>query len=180
MRLQHYHRVLWIDAVCINQQNINERSQQVAMMCRIYSNASRCLVYLGMKRMVVTQRWSSCSSVASHPQIRIILPAPWGNSSDDSTFSGCGFFKNLCFPVISWFIVKRLRLHGQISAVSAGTNSPVSRFRYGSKTFIYFATETPLTLRDSFSNHPLYNPQMIEIEFWVCWACSKDLIMLGL
>lgn len=47
MRLQHYHRVLWIDAVYINQQNTSERSQQVSMMCQIYSNTSRCLVYLG-------------------------------------------------------------------------------------------------------------------------------------
>lgn len=47
LRLLDYNRVLWVDSVCINQQSTNERSHQVAMMCRIYSNATRCLVYLG-------------------------------------------------------------------------------------------------------------------------------------
>ncbi|OTB02604.1 hypothetical protein M426DRAFT_322525 [Hypoxylon sp. CI-4A] len=40
-------RLLWIDAVCINQNNIPERSHQVAMMPKIYSTATSCLVYLG-------------------------------------------------------------------------------------------------------------------------------------
>lgn len=40
-------RWLWVDAVCINQENLLERAAQVAMMHRIYSECLRCLVYLG-------------------------------------------------------------------------------------------------------------------------------------
>jgi hypothetical protein len=40
-------RVLWIDAVCINQADLSEKSWQVAMMTDIYKNASRVVVYLG-------------------------------------------------------------------------------------------------------------------------------------
>ena len=43
----HGTRTLWIDAICINQADILERSQQVAMMGKIYSQAERNLVYLG-------------------------------------------------------------------------------------------------------------------------------------
>ncbi|KAH6699714.1 heterokaryon incompatibility protein-domain-containing protein [Leptodontidium sp. MPI-SDFR-AT-0119] len=40
-------RTLWIDAVCINQQDLHEKGNQLAMMDRIYKQASRVLVWLG-------------------------------------------------------------------------------------------------------------------------------------
>ena len=40
-------RTIWIDAICINQKNILERSSQVRIMDRIYSFASRVVAYLG-------------------------------------------------------------------------------------------------------------------------------------
>ncbi|KZM23833.1 uncharacterized protein EKO05_0001071 [Ascochyta rabiei] len=39
---------LWIDALCINQTVNEERSHQVAIMGRIYSSASRVIVWLGV------------------------------------------------------------------------------------------------------------------------------------
>ncbi|KAK7702275.1 hypothetical protein SLS64_009853 [Diaporthe eres] len=41
------HECIWADAVCINQQDLDERSAQVALMGRIYSQASQVLVWLG-------------------------------------------------------------------------------------------------------------------------------------
>ena len=43
-------RKLWIDAICISQQDIPERNHQVARMADIYSNATRVIVWLGPKR----------------------------------------------------------------------------------------------------------------------------------
>ena len=40
-------RQLWVDAICIDQGNKDERSQQVQHMDRIYANAKRVLVWLG-------------------------------------------------------------------------------------------------------------------------------------
>ncbi|KAM0711899.1 hypothetical protein Q7P35_001269 [Cladosporium inversicolor] len=40
-------RHLWIDAICIDQQNLAERSQQVAFMCEIYQRAHRVIIWLG-------------------------------------------------------------------------------------------------------------------------------------
>lgn len=47
LRLLDRPRRIWIDAVCIDQQNVDERNHHVAMMREIYSNASENLIYLG-------------------------------------------------------------------------------------------------------------------------------------
>ncbi|KAK5637599.1 hypothetical protein RRF57_013314 [Xylaria bambusicola] len=46
-RLSDMPRRIWVDAVCINQGNIEERGQQVAKMGQIYRESSRVVVYLG-------------------------------------------------------------------------------------------------------------------------------------
>lgn len=53
-------RVLWVDAVCINQQNIDERNHQVMQMGEIYRRASKVVVWLGL------------SDPTSHQAIRIL------------------------------------------------------------------------------------------------------------
>ncbi|KAK4225946.1 ankyrin repeat-containing domain protein [Podospora fimiseda] len=51
LRDQFIQRILWVDAVCINQSEqegaLKERSEQVQAMARIYAQASRVLVWLG-------------------------------------------------------------------------------------------------------------------------------------
>ncbi|KAL8694774.1 MAG: hypothetical protein Q9218_000620 [Villophora microphyllina] len=42
--------ILWIDALCIDQENETEKNQQVAQMARIYSSAAHVLVWLGAGR----------------------------------------------------------------------------------------------------------------------------------
>lgn len=40
-------RILWIDAVCIDQTSIEERGEQIQYMAEIYSKANRVIVWLG-------------------------------------------------------------------------------------------------------------------------------------
>jgi hypothetical protein len=47
LRLKERERRLWVDQVCINQDDKEERSQQVQFMNRIYENALHVLVWLG-------------------------------------------------------------------------------------------------------------------------------------
>jgi hypothetical protein len=47
LRLPDRERVLWVDALCIDQDNKEERNQQVGMMKDIYQNASQVLIWLG-------------------------------------------------------------------------------------------------------------------------------------
>lgn len=47
MRYQDRPRRMWIDGLCIDQQNIEERGRQVAYMCHIFWGATRVVVWLG-------------------------------------------------------------------------------------------------------------------------------------
>ncbi|KAM7214555.1 Heterokaryon incompatibility protein (HET) domain containing protein [Rhypophila decipiens] len=40
-------RVFWIDVICINQEDLEERSQQVRLMTQIYTKASRVVAWIG-------------------------------------------------------------------------------------------------------------------------------------
>ncbi|KAI1739227.1 heterokaryon incompatibility protein-domain-containing protein [Xylaria scruposa] len=46
-RLPQVTRHVWVDALCINQGNMEEKTQQVAKMGQIYRESSRVVVYLG-------------------------------------------------------------------------------------------------------------------------------------
>jgi hypothetical protein len=56
LRYEDRSRVFWIDAICVNQQDLKERSRQVERMADIFTKASRVVVWLGPE--------SSDSSVA--------------------------------------------------------------------------------------------------------------------
>jgi hypothetical protein len=47
LRLSAEERTLWIDAICINQQNLEERHEQVGYMRSIYSSCSSDILWLG-------------------------------------------------------------------------------------------------------------------------------------
>jgi hypothetical protein len=47
LRRTSHNRIVWIDAICIDQTNLPERSAQVKMMFEVYSDASSVVIYLG-------------------------------------------------------------------------------------------------------------------------------------
>jgi hypothetical protein len=49
LRLQDHSipRILWVDAICINQTNEKEKGHQLQFMAEIYAKASRVIVWLG-------------------------------------------------------------------------------------------------------------------------------------
>ncbi|CAP70497.1 uncharacterized protein PODANS_3_5670 [Podospora anserina S mat+] len=55
LRHPHTDRLLWIDAICIDQNNDKERGHQVGQMRRIYQNAEEVLVWLGPGRTAEAQ-----------------------------------------------------------------------------------------------------------------------------
>ncbi|KAF2087077.1 HET-domain-containing protein, partial [Saccharata proteae CBS 121410] len=46
-RLPNMKRLLWIDAICIDQESVEEHNHQVGIMDRIYTQAHRVLIHLG-------------------------------------------------------------------------------------------------------------------------------------
>lgn len=47
VRMHQEQRTIWIDAVCINQENKDERGHQVQLMPNIYMGAKKVLIYIG-------------------------------------------------------------------------------------------------------------------------------------
>ncbi|KAE9379847.1 hypothetical protein N431DRAFT_290151, partial [Stipitochalara longipes BDJ] len=47
LRLPHIPRQLWIDAICINQDDDIERGEQLQLMRKIYTQADQVLIWLG-------------------------------------------------------------------------------------------------------------------------------------
>ncbi|CAN9314482.1 unnamed protein product [Alternaria sp. RS040] len=65
-------RVLWVDAICIDQSNERERGHQVQQMCKTYSQAEEVVVWLGQATEVTDvfmeslQRLDEYSSMHEH------------------------------------------------------------------------------------------------------------------
>lgn len=57
-------RVLWVDAICINQDDMIERNKQVPMMDRIYQNSRRTVVWLGADDEVSEESFSMLHDLA--------------------------------------------------------------------------------------------------------------------
>lgn len=47
LRLEYDSRIIWVDAICINQEDVTERSHQVTLMSAVYGRASRVIAWLG-------------------------------------------------------------------------------------------------------------------------------------
>ncbi|KAH0565728.1 hypothetical protein GP486_000870 [Trichoglossum hirsutum] len=64
LRLPTQARRLWVDAVCIDQENIEERNRQVQYMRLIYKHASRVIVWLGHRTVGVEQAFDLARRIA--------------------------------------------------------------------------------------------------------------------
>ncbi|KAK5709815.1 hypothetical protein LTR17_019429 [Elasticomyces elasticus] len=47
MRRPQHDRSVWIDAVCVNQEDLEERAEQVSIMADIYKHTVQNLIWLG-------------------------------------------------------------------------------------------------------------------------------------
>ncbi|KAI1362067.1 heterokaryon incompatibility protein-domain-containing protein [Xylaria arbuscula] len=65
LRHERSTRDLWVDAICIDQSNVVERSQQVAMMGDIYRGATRVIAWLGLEGNNSTYALQFMSSLSS-------------------------------------------------------------------------------------------------------------------
>lgn len=81
-------RMVWIDAVCINQTNNQERGTQVANMGQIYSECSRVVVYLGEDIITASSRFPGSQSLQSLRTRDLNRPIfPRGHALDGEDFN---------------------------------------------------------------------------------------------
>ena len=85
LRDRCFDRILWIDAICINQADDTEKGHQVQSMARIYASANRVIVWLGEATNADDGAISAlCNAAASkpsdssaHSSILALLERPW-------------------------------------------------------------------------------------------------------
>jgi hypothetical protein len=81
-------RIIWVDAICIDQSNLEERKQQVQLMAKIYSKAHRVIVWLGREaantegilediRLAANEESMEHSKDISQPAILKLLERQW-------------------------------------------------------------------------------------------------------
>jgi hypothetical protein len=72
LRYQDKGRVVWIDAICVNQQDMAERGSQVKRMADIYQSASRVIIWLGHESHDSALAIKCCEKLSSN------IIADWG------------------------------------------------------------------------------------------------------
>lgn len=82
LRDPFFERMLWVDAICINQSDEEEKAQQVTSMTRIFGLASRVVVWLGEEADHSTLTFQHLRKLAQQQQ-----PAT-GHQQDDATDLG--------------------------------------------------------------------------------------------
>ena len=88
LRHDEQSRTLWLDAVCIDQTNVAERSTQVQIMGSIHAGASRVIVYLGetTKNSALVMQWLEYDhSLADYPRREITVSRPSGDDYTEFT-----------------------------------------------------------------------------------------------
>ncbi|KAK2594589.1 hypothetical protein QQS21_007719 [Conoideocrella luteorostrata] len=72
-------RYFWVDAICINQDDIDERTSQVALMRQIYRHASRVVVWLGdgdegMRKAIqhINEQFAALNTASSSEDIDLV------------------------------------------------------------------------------------------------------------
>jgi hypothetical protein len=76
----------WIDAICIDQTNISERNHQVSQMSKIYANARRVIVWLGMES---PSSWKAFSCIGNYSRDPISWPAAIADDSWEALVELC-------------------------------------------------------------------------------------------
>lgn len=96
------HAYVWADAVCINQQDLAERSAQVAIMGKIYSRASRVTVWLGVADRSTKTAFDFIHDVASRVPKEV---ETWDDNKTDQYLSSSGFWDRIGRP--KWTAAER-------------------------------------------------------------------------
>ena len=86
-------RVFWIDALCIDQGNHEERTQQVEMICEIYAASQGTMIWLGAKDAASSETIALLKKIANLTEANKIF------NENESIWKGLGvLYRN------PWFI----------------------------------------------------------------------------
>jgi hypothetical protein len=76
LRDRHMERIMWVDAICINQNNKEEQGHQIQYMAEIYSKASHVIVWLGEENEDSDQALEEIRLAAEKAPIKPLISEP--------------------------------------------------------------------------------------------------------
>jgi hypothetical protein len=115
MRFSDKPRVLWIDAICIDQSSQFEKSEQVAFMSTIYSMGKQNLIYLGEDDSGFAERASNAvqslisEMLAETYDFATFVPTVYDDATQVITIANAGFETDVDCPALerlfdlAWF-----------------------------------------------------------------------------
>ncbi|KAI1760776.1 HET-domain-containing protein [Hypoxylon sp. FL1150] len=111
---------LWVDAICINQADLDERSQQVSMMRDIYASAKRVIIWIGEEDDETNPVFDTLPLLATRTHHR-------GGEEDKDAMRLCSRFFNGLVDQRPWFsrvwIIQELAMAKQDPLVVCGRRS---------------------------------------------------------
>jgi hypothetical protein len=107
LRLPHAERVVWVDALCINQKDVAEKNLQIPQMARIYSHAEQVVIYLGRSTALLADLLThSALPISAEQFYRWLSELKSENAFRDGrmVFVLCEWFFKLTYWTRTWII----------------------------------------------------------------------------
>jgi hypothetical protein len=82
LRLPDAVRILWVDAICINQNDIDDKGKQVSQMAQVYRHAQRVVAWLGVPR------WNSSLALDFAETLYASFPENWRRGTEGELANG--------------------------------------------------------------------------------------------
>ncbi|KAL8788724.1 MAG: hypothetical protein Q9213_001538 [Squamulea squamosa] len=101
-------RTLWVDAVCINQLDNDERSQRVARMADIYRLAAKVIIWLGPEADNSTTAFKALRTLASKINVDWDRYTVTPVKAEDMDSDWLDLTKTAPLSVTTWFSIARL------------------------------------------------------------------------
>ncbi|KAI4170113.1 MAG: hypothetical protein LQ346_008900, partial [Caloplaca aetnensis] len=108
LRLRDRPRVLWIDAICVDQQNLKERCTQVLRMPDIYTQAKRVVVWLGPESYNSALAMKAIEDIGSRIMVNWYLRTITTTSKEGSDPPSREFVDDLLQQSELWLAFKHL------------------------------------------------------------------------
>ncbi|KAK0512926.1 hypothetical protein JMJ35_004943 [Cladonia borealis] len=112
LRYRDKRRVLWVDAICVDQQHLEERGHQVQRMGDVYSLADRVIVWLGRDDTTSAHAIQLLRTIGSKVEVDWITStmkpvlqddADWADMTNARSYSGQDLFAVYSLLMRPWF-----------------------------------------------------------------------------
>jgi hypothetical protein len=135
LRLSGRNRYLWVDALCIDQSNVEERNHQVGLMGTIYASASQVIIYLGPGTPATDRMLNYLNKEESDSDKHIVIHSVVREFLDHRWFDRVWILQEIALARLAIMIVGKKTTHWTLQAINkvlrlCGGQPPPSALRW--------------------------------------------------